>query len=103
MNDIIKTDHGWTHKSEIKALKKLEHRLFWRTFMLTKKQYDLSYKRYKLNKDNRKWAYIIVGSTRKICWVDNKTMKAYKSDGYKPTWIEIKKFKFDRWCTSFDL
>ena len=56
-----------------------------------------------LNKDNRKWAWITVCNTRKMCWVDNKTMKAYKPDGYSPTWIEIKKFVFERWCTLHDL
>jgi hypothetical protein len=55
------------------------------------------------NKDNLKWAYVFVGSTRKLCMVDNVTMKAYKVDGYAKTNIEIKNFRFNRWCTSFDL
>ena len=58
--------------------------------------------RQKLNEDNRKLALIQIGNTKKMSFVDNKTMKAYKADGYKKTWIEIKKFKFIRWATLFD-
>lgn len=53
--------------------------------------------------DRLKWAWVKVGNTRKMCWVDNETMKAYKADGYEKTYIEIPKFTFERWCTSFDL
>jgi len=53
--------------------------------------------------DRLKWAWVKVGNTRKRCWVDNETMKAYKADGYDKTYIEIPKFTFERWCTSFDL
>ena len=60
---------------------------------------EITEKRQELNKDNRKWAYIIVGNTRKAAWVDNETMKAYKADGYSPTWMEYKHFKFDRWMS----
>jgi hypothetical protein len=64
---------------------------------------ELYEKRKVLNEDNRKWAWIKIANTRKLCWVDNKTMQAYKADGYSPTWIEIKKFTFERWATGFDL
>lgn len=53
--------------------------------------------------DNLKWAWVMIGKTKKMCWVDNKTMKAYKADRYAQTNIEIKHFTFLRWCTSFDL
>lgn len=53
--------------------------------------------------DRLKWAWVKVGNTKKMCWVDNKTMKAYKADGYEKTYMEIPKFTFERWCTSFDL
>lgn len=59
--------------------------------------------RRKSKQDNRKWAWIILGKTRKMAAVDNKTMRAYKIDGHNLTWIEIKSFVFDRWCTGFDL
>jgi len=63
----------------------------------------LSFRRRKLNEDNRKWAWIIVGNTRFRAWVDNKTMKAYKADGYDKTWMEWRNFKFERWCRPMDL
>lgn len=66
-------------------------------------KYDIWKKRQLLNEDNRKWAYITVGHTQKVAWVDNKTMKAYKADGYEKTWMEIKRFKFDRFLRSMDL
>lgn len=65
--------------------------------------FDVATKRAKQNPDNLKWAYIVVGKTKKRCWVDNVTNKAYKADGYNKTNIEIKDFYFDRWCTGFDL
>lgn len=94
------------HETEMKELKKSQRKYEKRLFfgygmgildLEKRRQRDL------LNRDNRKWAYVTVAGTRKMVWVDNVTMKAYKSDGYNPTWIEIKKFVFDRWCTTMDL
>jgi hypothetical protein len=53
--------------------------------------------------DNKKWALITVKGEQKMCFVDNKTMKAYEADGYKKTSTEIIDFKFNRWCTGHDL
>lgn len=55
------------------------------------------------NSLNLKWAYVYSDGDRIICFVNNKTMKAYMADGYEKTDIEIKEFKFDRWLTPFDL
>jgi ribosomal protein L39E len=55
------------------------------------------------NKRALKLAWIRVGRTRKMCFVDTKTMKAYKMDRREPTWIQIKHFTSERWCTGFDM
>ena len=100
----MRTSNNWfIHKTELAAMKTLDDRMFHRLLFSTPDQEELTLKRRKDKEDNRKWAYIIVGKTRMMAWVDNKTMKAYKTDGYAPTWIEIKNFTFERWCTSFDL
>lgn len=53
--------------------------------------------------NNLKWAWIKVNGERKMCWVDNKTNRAFEAKDYGQTDIEIKEFIFERWCTSFDL
>ena len=83
-----------TDKEQI-AMGKFHAKLMKRLFLYTGKRVRES--------DNRKWAWIKVGQTKFLCYVDNVTMKAYKTDGYKPTYIEWKKFEFIRWATSFDL
>ncbi len=92
----------WTTKEFRDTCKALEIKSLKRLIFHTGK-YDISEQRAKQNPDNLKWAYIMVGKTRVMCWVDNATNKAYKADGYSKTTIEIKKFTFVRWCTSFDL
>lgn len=55
--------------------------------------------------DNLKWAYVNIDNQRVMLFVNNKTMKAYKTEGYeviKPL-EEVKYTSFERWCTSFDL
>ena len=94
------------HDSELIAIKKIQQQAEKRMFyylISTPEQRELSKNRIKANEDNRKWAWVSIKGHRKMVWVDNKTMKAYKADGYAPTWIEIKNFVFERWCTSFDL
>tara|TARA_R110000772_G_scaffold268686_3_gene397507 strand:+ start:148 stop:444 length:297 start_codon:yes stop_codon:yes gene_type:complete len=95
--EIIFTEQGWATKSALDAMKKANYQsekmaLFGNINTDTGKQ-----------RNNLKWAFVKVGDTQKMCWVDNITNKAYKADGYAQTNIEIKKFTFVRWCTSFDL
>lgn len=52
---------------------------------------------------NKKLAWITVGTHNEIHWVDNVTMKAYKTDGYEKTDIEIPEFTFIRWCRGMDI
>ena len=66
-------------------------------------KYDVWKRRQELKEDNRKWAFIRVGNTEKMAWVDNKTIIAYKADGYEKTWIKIPRFKFIRWARSMDI
>lgn len=54
-------------------------------------------------KETRKFAIIKFMGKEKVTYVDTETMKAYKSDGYKKTWIEIKPFTFLRWARFPDL
>jgi len=107
MTDEIITDGKgfWCHASEWEKMRKFGKELEKRFahFLFNPYCRIKHDERKALNEDNRKWAYIIVGKTKMLAWVDNVTMKAYKSDGYDKTWIEYKKFTFDRWCTSFDL
>jgi len=54
-------------------------------------------------KDNRKWALIKVGNTPMTVMVDNKTMVAYKMDGYTPTNETWDDYIFIRWARPMDL
>lgn len=105
-NDVIVLENGnWIKTDQLKVYEdfyKHQQKLF-AIFMRHPEAMELHNQRSKAKEDNRKWAWIKVGNTRKLCWVDNKTMKAYKTDGYSPTWIEIPKFTFERWATTFDL
>ena len=90
-------------KSALKKFIDKMERNFLYLSMASKEQLLLHNTRQLNKEDNRKWAYIKVANTRFLCYVDNKTMKAYKADHYKSTYIEIKKFTFERWATGFDL
>ena len=95
---------GWVKQSFIDGMKKLQNNIDRKVFHLfSGNNFEIHEKRKEKNKDNLKWAWVIVGKTRKMCWVDNVTNKAYKADGYDKTNIEIKNFSFERWCTGFDL
>ena len=95
---------GWETQSFRDGMKKL-HDKFQKIFFykLMNGGFEISYKRKEQKQDNLKWAWIKIGNTRKMCWVDNVTNKVYKADGYGKTNIEIKNFTFERWCTGFDL
>ena len=54
-------------------------------------------------KDALRWAYIIIGKTRKLCYINPITMEAFKIDDYSVTNIQHKNFTFDRWCKPMDL
>jgi len=97
-------DGGWEKQSFRDAVKVFNEKVEKSFFLkIINGGFDVSNKRKEQNKDNLKWAWIKVGNTRKMCWVDNVTMKAYKADGYDKTNIEIEHFTFERWCTGFDL
>ena len=93
----------WYSEGMLDAMKAFDRRCAYRFLYQTEKEFELSKFRLTRSEDNRKWAWIMVANTKKMAWVDNKTLKAYKADGYEKTWIEIKKYNFVRWCTSFDL
>jgi len=107
-DQILTIEGGWSSVGAIKATiainAKIERDLFarviWGSDLLSIAKRK---ERTDRNLDNRKWAIIQVANTRKLCHVDNVTMKAYKTDGYEKTWIEFKKFTFIRWATGFDL
>jgi hypothetical protein len=85
----------------VNVINNIEKQAMW--YAANNKIEELRNKRKEINGDNLKWAWVRIGNTRKMCWVDNATMKAYKADGYGKTNMEIKHFTFERWCTSFDL
>jgi hypothetical protein len=95
---------GWEKQSYRDAMKNFQekfHNEFFHKVM--NNGFEIADKRKEQNQDNLKWAWIKIGNSRKMCWVDNVTNKAYKADGYGKTNIEIKNFSFERWCTGFDL
>lgn len=102
---MITVNGNWYHEAEMESITRFAERQKRRfaAYMFSPTAFNKSRERHEKNIDNRKWAWIVVGKTRKLCWVDNVTHKAYKSDGYRPTWMEIKKFTFERWATGFDL
>lgn len=101
---VIQYGNGiWMKESQLKFIEDMQKAMVKRVLHMTSEDIDKSLKRSERNKDNRKWAWIIIGKTKRLAWVDNKTMKAYKASGYNKTWMEIKRFTFDRWATGFDL
>lgn len=94
----------WATKSHLESEARLHKAVEKKFFhLLLGNNFEVHEKRKLQNQDNRKWAIVRVGRTRKMCWVDTVTGKAYKADGYSKTHVEIKKFTFVRWCTTFDL
>ncbi len=99
---IFDGNGGWMSQGYIDSCKKLYNKM--ERYLLYGYGDTPQAKERKIrNEDNRKWAWIQIGHTKKLVWVDNKTNKAYKADGYEKTWIEIKNFTFLRWATTFDL
>ena len=98
-DDIIDLGNGtWFSKAESDQRKRWEAEMENRTiemFMLGR--IDTS------PIQSKKWAWIEVDGNRIMAWVDNITMVAYEADGYDETDIEIKEYKFIRWCTPHDL
>lgn len=96
---------GWVTEECLKAERALEaqlHNDYW--YRVTSKDGVEKFRaRARLNEDNRKLAWIIVGKTRKIAWVDNKTMDVYKADGIIKTWMLWPRCIFERWMTSMDV
>ncbi len=93
----------WISEQELENLKKLNKSIEKNIIFNSINGFEKQDQRKLLRNDNLKWAWIKIGETRKMCWVDNETMKAYKADWYNKTNIEINNFTFERWCTSFDL
>lgn len=99
---------GWINKDEMDAYNKFmqsQEKKMYHTGFGRSHDYMTKRKERKDERDNWKLAWIIVGNTRKIAWVDGlATTKAYKcGEWYSKTWMEIKHYKFERWCTSFDV
>lgn len=95
---------GWIHKDELDALHKWERQrkkvfmIYWRN----PKARELNEERA-LARRRGVYAFIMVGSTQKMCYYDREAKKAFKLDVYSATWMEWKRFKFIRFCTSMDL
>lgn len=104
-SEIIHTVSGqWCTRGALDNWRKMWHHFEKIQFLYSEPEMLAKRKQRGIAKeDNRKWAYVIVGKTKKMVWVDNKTLKAYKPDGYNKTWMEIKRFTFERWCTTMDL
>jgi hypothetical protein len=97
------------HKDEYDAIqsfyRKQETRLFRYMALPLEERVSIDKKKEtrRRNKDVRKWAWVVQGNTKKLCFVDKQTMRAYKAEKYTPTWMEIKNPTFKRWATGHDL
>lgn len=108
MGNIIQLNHNgnkaWISLDDVKNLERFykdrERRLRYLIFDLEAREKNFN---RSLNKDHRVYALIMVGHTIKMCFYDKATDKAYKLDGYAPTWMEWKYFGFIRFATSMDL
>lgn len=93
---------GWMKQSFADELKRLDDKAF-RNMMYRKSEVARP-RRLQQAKDRVIFAYILVGKTRKMCWYNRETGKAYKvGNNYEKTWMEWKTFQFIRYCTGFDL
>lgn len=96
-------DGYWISEAEKKTMDLYLARFEFYHMFLWKPEHSVKSDLRRKNKGNRAFAFIKVGRTRKMCFVDRDTKKAYKLDGYEPTWIEIKQFRFIRWARGMDL
>ena len=90
-------------RDEMKKLEvKLKKEIFYKLLINEGKGFELMLKRKALKQRTLVWAWVKIANTRKKVWIDTVTNKAYKANGYEKTYIEIKKFTFERWCNGFD-
>ncbi len=95
----------WMHQQEydnIKAFEKKQKRKMYHV-LFNDKALRKSIDRGERNRDNRKYVIIKTGKNNQLACMDKVTEKAYRLDKYEMTWMEIKRFEFVRWATSFDL
>lgn len=101
---LVDENGAWMTQSANDTLTKIMKKIskdYWMRMLNDEK--NVFEKRYD-NKRSLKLAWIRVGRTRIMCFVDTKTMKAYKMDERRePTWMQIKHFTSERWCTGFDM
>lgn len=94
--DAFEAERKWREQQEIKL-----HN-YWITFW--RSLHDKIRKRREKNKRDLVFVFIIQGNTKKLAKQDKKTNRIYKIDkDYNDTWMEIKNYKFDRFCTSMDI
>ncbi len=105
-NNIIDLGQfGWINKADFDNFQKFKEKKQNEYYLFSKypELLEIRRERRKNNEDNTYYAYILVGNTRKLAFVDKFTNKAFKCDGYAKTNIEIKKYKFIKWTNSMEL
>lgn len=106
-SEFVQMDNRWISKAELvawedhkrKMQKRLAHLMFG-----TPDQLALGYKRRMMKGDEGKLAYVLIGNTQFVAFVNQDRTKAYKTTyPYIRQNICWKRFKFIRWLTSFDV
>lgn len=91
----------WIHKSEWDTLKAFEKR---QQLRMANGWYNHpKFMEREEAKRHLKYAWVLVGNTRRMVVMENEMGPAYKLQGYEVTWMPWKNFKFVRWCTPHDL
>lgn len=107
--EIIQTNNngalGWMTKKTYDDINSYFANLNKRFIILgtNKEAFKRHNERREKNKDTYKYAYVLIGNTKKLAFVCNETGMALKCDGYNKTNMELKRFKFIKWVSMMEL
>ena len=100
---ISLSDSAWVCEKTLKKMQALRQRKEYELFYGIPDDVILKRQRRQMQADKRVHAFIVVGRTQKMCYFDKEAKKAFKLDGYAPTWMEWKDFRFIRFARPMDL
>lgn len=93
----------WASQDMINEMEKFHRRRETYIWLFSKPEHSTIRKERKELKGDYKWCYVLVGHTRKLAMINQLDNKVYKVNNMELTNVEIKNYRFDRYCTSFDL
>lgn len=94
----------WASHKMLDEMQKFNNRREAYIFLHYSPEHNTTRKEREQIRGNYKWCYVTIGNTRKLAMINELDGKVYKvSSNMEITNIEIKKYKFNRYCTSFDL